>query len=404
MEEKHFEIPIDLLQKCVRCGLCKSVCPTYRVNEEERSFARGRLALAQMVLSGELPLTKDVARQWDECAMCRRCEWICPNNVEYKEIMSKAKELQSNTLGKDPFKYTALSALELMQTNVGRTVVKMAGSLLSLIPKKELKTYIPSGINGAVKFMPKPAKDAFGIRGQTFKTDKTPSKGTLLFFTGCMVDAFYTTTGKNAIKVLNKAGYDVIVPKDIKCCGAPHLYSGNIEAFNILKAKNQEEISKYNFDAIVVVCPTCGGALLEDYGYKNVLDFASIVASSNDLVLKSKSKESVTFHVPCHSYSAMKTPVSDFENTIKKIENVEYNKASKAQSCCGFAGLFSMKNPELSTAIQKEKMEDFKSTNAEYILSACPGCVLQLQDGNLKFKNNQKIMHIVDFLANKLED
>ena len=154
----------------------------------------------------------------------------------------------------------------------------------------------------------------------------------------------------------------------------------------------------------MVVCPTCGGALLEDYGYKNVLDFASIVASSNDLVLKSKSKESVTFHVPCHSYSAMKTPVSDFENTIKKIENVEYNKASKAQSCCGFAGLFSMKNPELSTAIQKEKMEDFKSTNAEYILSACPGCVLQLQDGNLKFKNNQKIMHIADFVANKLED
>jgi Fe-S oxidoreductase len=136
MEEKHFKIPIDLLQKCVRCGLCKSVCPTYRVNEEERSFARGRLALAQMVLSGELPLTKDVARQWDECAMCRRCEWICPNNVEYKEIMSKAKELQSNTLGKDPFKYTALSALELMQTNVGRTAVKLAGSLLSIIPKK----------------------------------------------------------------------------------------------------------------------------------------------------------------------------------------------------------------------------------------------------------------------------
>ncbi len=396
--ENAFEIPIDLLQKCVRCGLCKSVCPTYKINEEEGSFARGRLALAQMVVSGELVLTKDLAKQWDQCAMCRRCEWICPNNVEYKDIMSKAKELQTKTLGKDPIKMMGLGALGFMQSSVGKTVMKTLGSVLSILPSKEIKTFIP--ISNAVKFMPKPSKDAFDIRGKTFEVQN--SKATLLFFTGCMIDTFYTDTGKNAIKVLNKLGYNVIVPKDIKCCGAPHLYSGNIETFNMLKAKNQAEISKYKFDGIVVVCPTCGGALSEDYKYQNVLDFASIV-SKETIPVKNTKKESVTFHVPCHSYSAMKTPLSDFENTIKQTK-ADYIKASKAQSCCGFAGLFSIKNPKLSESIQKEKMEDFKSTNADYILTACPGCVLQLQDGNLKFGNNQKVMHIADFVASKLDD
>lgn len=397
--EGKFEIPMDLLQKCVRCGLCKSVCPTYNINEEEGSFARGRLALAQMVLSGELILSRDVAIQWDQCAMCRRCEWICPNNVEYKEIMSRAKELQAKTLGKDVFKTIALNSLELMQTDFGRKVIKLGGLLLSGIKSKEVKTFIP--ISNSVKFMPKPSKDAFDLRGKTFNVEN--SKKTLLFFTGCMVDAFYTETGKNAIKVLNKLGYNVIVPKDIKCCGAPHMYSGNLEAFNHLKAKNQEEISKYNFDAIVVVCPTCGGALMEDYGYNNVLDFAQIISQSGNFVVKSSKKESVTFHVPCHSYTAMKTQVSDFEEAIK-LSGANYIKSKNAQSCCGFAGLFSMKNPKLSESIQKEKMEDLKSTEAEYVLSACPGCVLQLQDGNLKFNNNQKVMHIADFIAKKIDE
>ena len=85
--EKFIGIPLDLAQKCVKCGLCKSVCPTYPYIQEEAGFARGRLALAEMVVKGELPLSDEAAKQWDQCAMCRRCEWICPNNVEYKEIL-----------------------------------------------------------------------------------------------------------------------------------------------------------------------------------------------------------------------------------------------------------------------------------------------------------------------------
>ncbi len=389
------EIDRELLNKCVKCALCKSVCPTYKVNEEESSFARGRLALAEMVINNELVLTKDLAKAWDECALCRRCEWICPNNVEYKEIMVHARDYQQKTLGKDRFKDIALKSLEIMQSSIGRSVLKLSGKILSKVPKKEIKVLFPTG---AKKYMPLPAKDAFEIRGKVFKAKEEKKK--VLFFTGCMIDIFQTSVGKSAINLLNKAGYTVIVPRDIKCCGAPHIYSGNIESFNKLKDHNKKEIESYEFDMIAVACPTCGGALIEDYGYKNVFDTVELI---KDLTFKGSS-EKITFHVPCHSYSAMKINPKVFDDTLNKVENAEYKKGEKAQSCCGFAGLFSIKNPKLSKEIQREKIEDLKATKAQIVLSACPGCVLNLNDGALEYKTNQKVMHILDYLSERVKD
>lgn len=87
-----------------KCSACRQVCPTYSVVKEERSSPRGRLALAEAVVDGILPLTEDIAAQWNQCAMCRRCEWICPNEVEYKEIMFRARNMAKEKSKKDYFK------------------------------------------------------------------------------------------------------------------------------------------------------------------------------------------------------------------------------------------------------------------------------------------------------------
>ena len=392
---EKFAFPMDLAQKCVKCGLCKSVCPTYPFREEEGSFARGRLALAEMVVKGELPLTKEVVAQWNECAMCRRCEWICPNDVQYKEIMVHAREIQRKETEKDFISEAGLKSLEFMQSKPGRITLKIAGIISKPLPK-EIKVPLPTG---GVKFFPKPYGKPFGIRGKTFKAKNEKMK--LLFFTGCMIDVFYGKTGENVIKVLNKLGYTVVVPKDIKCCGAPHLYHGNVQAFEKLKEHNLKEMEKYEYDAVVVACPTCGGALKEDYGKDwKVLSFTEIVAKE-DVEFKGKG-EKVTVHVPCHYYTAMKLSPNNFYKALGKVKGAQTVKAEKAQSCCGFAGLFSIKNPELSEEIQREKMLDFKKTQADYVVTECPGCVLQLRDGVKKFKNDQEVKHIADYLGERI--
>ncbi len=397
MEIKEIlEIAQDVTEKCIKCGLCKSVCPTYPYIMEESGYARGRLTLAEMVIKGEMPINREIAEKWDQCAMCRRCEWICPNDVEYKKILVQVRELQEKSIGKDYLKELGLKALNFLQSSVGRKVVKVAGKLGNLTGEGEIKVRLP----GRVKFVPKPTAKPFEIRGKEFKSEK--EKGRLLFFTGCMIDVFYGKTGKNVIKLMNKIGYTVIVPKDIKCCGAPHLYSGNEQAFETLKNHNLKEFNKYTFDAIVVACPTCGGALQEDYGISvKVYDFAELFSKEN-IYLRGKG-EKVTYHVPCHSYSAMKVDEDVFYGSIRKVKGDELIKAEKAKSCCGFAGLFSVKNPEMSEKILKEKIDDFKSTGADIILTSCPGCVLQLRDGTLKHSKTQQVKHLADYLAENMD-
>jgi len=394
MFKKQVEISLDLAQKCVKCALCKSVCPTYPYIKEEGGFARGRLALAEMLLNGEISETKEAYKHLDQCAMCRRCEWICPNGVEYKEIIVSARNKQDRSFIKE----AGLKALDVLQSNVGRKAVKFLGKVMDKLPYKEFRVFFPTG---AVKFMPKPDGKAFSLRGKTFKAEQ--EKGKLLFFTGCMIDAFYSKTGESVVKLMNRAGWTVIVPEDIKCCGAPHYYSGNISAFEKLKEHNLKEMGKYEFDAIVVACPTCGGALQEDYGIdKKVYDFSEIIFESR-LNFKGKG-EKVTFHVPCHSYSAMKVSEKVFYGVIQRVESDELIKGEKDKSCCGFAGLFSITNPKLSEKIQREKIEDINKTGADVVLTSCPGCVLNLTDGVKTYKTGQKVMHLADYLAEHLEE
>ncbi|MDQ7039239.1 MAG: (Fe-S)-binding protein [Aquificota bacterium] len=390
-------IPEDLVLKCVKCGLCKSVCPSY--HGEEGSFARGRLALAEMVARGEVPLNEDVVRQWNECAMCRRCEWICPNDVHYKEIFVKARELQEKERGRDLVSKAGLKSLELMQSGLGRKAIKALSRVTRFLPS-EVKVPLPTG---GVKFMPTPEGEPFSIRGKTFRAEK--EKGRLLFFTGCMIDVFYGKTGESVVKLMNRLGYTVVVPEDIKCCGAPHLYHGNTEAFEKLRDHNLKEIDRYEFDAIVVACPTCGGALTEDYGRDwKVYDFAELIFRETENVKFRGANERLTFHVPCHSYSAMRVDPEVFYSVMERVEGAEVVRAEKAQSCCGFAGLWSIKNPKLSERVQREKVEDFRATGADFVLTTCPGCVLQLRDGVRKFGGTQKIKHLADYLAERLED
>jgi glycolate oxidase iron-sulfur subunit len=117
--------------------------------------------------------------------------------------------------------------------------------------------------------------------------------------------------------------------------------------------------------------------------------------------LRSGKKERVTVHYPCHAYTAMKLNTSVFDRVITKDENAELVKGELSKSCCGFAGMFSVKNPELSQKILKRKMEDFKQTGAEKILTSCPGCVLQLTEGTIRYNDKMEVQHIADFVAER---
>jgi len=401
--KKKLQIDIDTLNACVQCGLCKTVCPTYQVEYDEAYSPRGRILLAKSVVEGKLELSPEVAKRWDECTLCRNCENICPNGVEYKELLVHVRNKVNKEVKKDWIKYLGLKPLTFQGNKVFKWALK-AGAVISkfVLGKKDtMPVVFPTG---AVKYFPKPKADAQSLRGKVFIPPKE-AKGTFIFFPGCMYENFYTQTAKNVVRILQKLGYKVIVPDGVSCCGGPHLYSGFPDMFEQLKEKNQKVFyrlaEKYDIKGLVVVCPTGGGTFKEDYELPfPVYELVEILEKELPS-LRSGKKEKVTVHYPCHYYTAMKLNTATFDRVITKDGDVEFVKGELNKSCCGFAGMFSVKNPELSQKILKRKMEDFETTGAQKILTSCPGCVLQLNEGTIRYADKLEVQHIADYVAER---
>jgi len=401
--KKKLQIDIDTLNACVQCGLCKTVCPTYQAEYDEAYSPRGRILLAKSVVEGKLELSPEVAKRWDECTLCRNCENICPNGVEYKELLVHVRDKVNKEVKKDWIKYLGLKPLTFQGNKFFKWALK-AGAVISkfVLGKKDtMPVVFPTG---AVKYFPKPKADAQSLRGKVFLPPKE-AKGTFIFFPGCMYENFYTQTAKNVVRILQKLGYKVIVPDGVSCCGGPHLYSGFPDMFEQLKEKNQKVFyqlaEKYDIKGLVVVCPTGGGTFKEDYELPfPVYELVEILEKELPS-LRSGKKEKVTVHYPCHYYTAMKLNTATFDRVITKDEDVEFVKGELNKSCCGFAGMFSVKNPELSQKILKRKMEDFETTGAQKILTSCPGCVLQLNEGTIRYADDLEVQHIADYVAER---
>jgi len=397
------ELDPKTLNACVQCGLCKTVCPTYNVEYDEAYSPRGRILLAKSLLEGKLELNQEVAKRWDECTLCRNCENICPNGVQYKELLVHTREEVQKKLGRDWIKYLGLKPLTLQGTKLYKWGIK-AGAIISKIflgKKGTMPLVFPTG---AVKYFPKPSLNAQSLRGKVFLPPGKP-KGTFIFFPGCMYENFYTQTAENVVLILQKLGYRVIVPDGVGCCGGPHHYSGFNEMFEELKEKNTKVFKalaeRFEIDGMVVVCPTGGGTFKEDYELPfPVYELVEILEKEMPS-LRSGKKEKVSVHYPCHYYTAMGLNPSSFDRVIAKDGDAELVKGEISKSCCGFAGMFSVKNPELSQKILRRKMEDYKQTEAQKIITSCPGCVLQLTEGTIRYAPKLEVQHLADFVAER---
>ena len=151
--QRVLEIPLETLNACVQRGLCKTVCPTYREELDEAYSPRGRILLAKTLLKGKLKLTPEVAQRWDQCTLCRNCENVCPNGVEYKELLVHVREEVNQKLGRDWVKYFGLKALTLQGNPLQRMALK-AGSFISKLFVGKGDTMPVVFPTGAVKYFP----------------------------------------------------------------------------------------------------------------------------------------------------------------------------------------------------------------------------------------------------------
>ncbi len=404
MQEKDY---IGELSKCVRCGSCKAYCPTYDEGLTEAMGARGRLTLLRGLLNGQLepsPLLRD---RIFSCILCGACEKLCPPEVGITEAIYHGRKLLR------PLDRRMKHLERLLRFSVRRPMLsfRIAKALqhVGVPTHKILDVFSPhrrrlggeknaaSAQRGILPFALTIPDSPLRDHQQVYKPER--KIGRVALFTGCSTNFLYPHLGTSLINVLLRLGYEVVLPAGEACCGAPFRSLGLEDEAVELAKKNYETFRKLNVEAILSLCPTC--ILSIGTHYPNLIGKGLETAMDISMFLMNKlgSREvpplhhvrSATYHDPCHlnySLGIKKEP----RELIRRagIELIE----AEGEGCCGFGGVFSLCNRDLSGDLMDKRVDAYLRTGAEAIVTACPGCMLQLGAGI----KDRPVLHIIELV------
>lgn len=422
---KQLENYKEEIHKCSKCGLCQSVCPVYKVTGNDCSVSRGKFIMLNGVVKGDLKLNKNINKYLDMCLKCNACKNFCPSDIDARKIFITAKaqyfensNCPSSTLIK-AFQSKIIFKLFLNAAKIASYTYRFLK--IDKIVEKFYPLFYKLGWLGKKIIL----ANEFVSRGKEAKTRRGEEElqkkqnyasmhpgifaSKVVYFKGC-VNEYINPRTKNATEsILKRLGIEILdthLPFD--CCGVPFLSGGNVKQFIKQAEYNLNQIPE-DFDYFLTDCASCQNAFVE---YKNYIKDEKLLEkldkiieksiSMNEFILKNlksvefNKKTTFTFHKPCHMEDT-----SFLQELIEKSKNIEYIEMNEFDKCCGFSGEFAIKNPELSAQISAQKAQNALATNADYILTSCPSCILGLTQGLIEIGEKTKApLNFVEFISN----
>ena len=252
----------DEIATCMRCGNCQAVCPVYREVRREPAVARGKVALAEALLAGQIEPDKELARQLDLCLTCKACVDACPSGVRVDDIILAARAEIVQRRGMPWLKAAIFGAVKRPRIlDAGVTMAtKMQGLVMADGPEDGLG--VPRLPIDSRRRPVLPKLPAEPLRTGESSAGRIPHPvGRVVFYPGCMVSYVYPAIGRALIAVLRTASVEVLVPPTAQCCGLPMLMHGDVATAQEMARATIEGLERLGGDAVLTACPTCGSAL-----------------------------------------------------------------------------------------------------------------------------------------------
>ena len=392
------------LDKCVHCGLCLNACPTYRELRVEMDSPRGRIY--QMVqVAGGAPISEAYQEHIDLCLACRACETACPSGVQYGRLIEAARAqiehnirrpLATRLLRYLVFERILPSPVALRIAAFGLRIQQASGlkfggrlgQLASLAPKVES----PSFFSNLGRVFP-----AIGER-----------KYRVAFLSGCIANVCFGRLNEATGRVLQHNGCEVSIPENQTCCGALHVHSGLRDVARSLARRNIDAFLNGGFDAIITNAAGCGSTLKE---YGELLEgdpraqkFAVLVKDVNEFLASielnpqmGEIRATVTYQDSCHLAHGQRIRSAP-RQLLARVPGLTLKEMRTPDACCGSAGIYNVLHTPLSMALLEKKMEAIQATGADRIVTANPGCMLQLRVGVDRWGRGQRVSHVVEIL------
>ncbi len=410
----------DDLDTCISCGLCLNDCPTYRVVGDEADSPRGRVQLIRMLVASEAAPATRLVEHLEACLVCRACETVCPSNVPFGRIMEGAREVLTE-------RHPAGVRTRLLR-RVGLGVLarpRLVGAATALAG-----LYAASGLQGIVRrwrILPRSLAamesllrrpEGAGYRpaspskllAEDASDDPSRQGADVQFFAGCVMRSAFGDSDRATVRVLERSGYAVTAPVAQVCCGALHAHAGDGRGARLLAKKNVAAFG--NGDASIVVNAAGCGAHLKAFGdvlgaepawRERARRFATRVRDASEVAAPPTPSRGpsrrlrVVYQDACHlahGQGIRRQP----RDLLRAIPNVQLVDIPDAERCCGSAGIYNLTHPTVASELQRQKVQAIASARPDVVVSANPGCILQIEAGLRELRAHVPVVHLMRFL------
>jgi glycolate dehydrogenase iron-sulfur subunit len=384
----------ELIDACTHCGFCLPTCPTYVLWGEEMDSPRGRIVLMRHGLEAGSDMD-GMAVHFDRCLGCMACVTACPSGVQYDRLIEATRPQVERNVSRSigdrifrrflfatfthPARLRALAPLLALYRRLRVRRLARAGVLARFPRLRAIERLAPrSRLQGTLMRLPE-ISPARGIR-----------RGRVGLLLGCVQRVFFHDVNAATVRVLTADGFEVYAPRLPRCCGALQLHSGEEpEALELARAT----IAAFDDCAVVAVNAAGCGSAMKDYGHlldddpdwadrarrfsAKVRDVSEMLAEAGPVAARHPVYLRAAYHDACHLAHAQGIR-SQPRELLRAIRGVELLEAPEWEVCCGSAGLYNILQPEAADRLGRRKAENLLSTGADAIVSANPGCTLQV--------------------------
>ena len=429
----------EVLDDCVHCGFCLPTCPTYQLWGEEMDSPRGRIYLTSLAEQGEIGLDGALHEHIDACLGCMACVTSCPSGVRYDRLLEAVRpQLERNVTRTRADRLFRGAIFALFPYRRRLRAAALPGALYQRIrrsprasrPAVRAAAKLPGRLAAgtmarlaagtmarlaavASLLPPVRLRDAFARL-----PERTPAHGAtrrrVALLSGCVQDVFFHEVNLATVRVLAAEGCEVSVPRGQGCCGALELHAGR-EPSALARARHtirEFERLDGHVDYMVANVAGCGssmkeyGALLADDPVwaeraaafsARVRDVHEVLADLEPVAPRHEIRARVVYHDACHLGHAQGVRAQP-RAVLRTIPGVELTEPAEPELCCGSAGIYNLIAPEPAAELGARKAANLRATRPDLVVTANPGCLLQIRRHLGTGPESVPLMHPVQLL------
>ncbi len=389
----------QILRTCVHCGMCTATCPTFVLLGDELDSPRGRIYLIKDMLESGRPATEEVVRHVDRCLSCLSCMSTCPSGVNYMHLVDHARTYIEETYERpaDQRWLRELLSRVLPRPRVMRAALRSAQAAKRfrfLLPRR---TRIGKQLDAMLDLAPARLPPASPMQRPQVHRAEGERRGRVALLVGCAQTVLDPAINEATIRLLTRSGIEVVIPRQVGCCGALTHHMGKHARAMASARSNIEgwmrEMDGEGLDAIVINTSGCG-TTVKDYGFMFrdaperaaaervsalAKDVSEYLATLGYAPTRPPEPLRVTYHSACSLQHGQQ--VTDAPKALLRAAGFQVAEAAEGHLCCGSAGTYNILQPEIAGRLRERKLGNIARTAPDVIAAGNIGCITQLAGG-----------------------